>query len=292
MIEAQGGALDVSSVPGHGSTFKVSLAFEKAEIVAAVQPSTLEHNDKSFKGKVIVVDDDIMILRLCGLILAKNGISYITFNAATRLLDEKPDPDVTHILMDIRMPEINGIELCHELHKKYDSEIKFVALTAHVLPQERQELLDEGFDAVLSKPFREQELLRLFNIIHTGNGKGEEVAEVDLSMLRSMTLGDEALFQSIINQFIEETENDISNLNESLSGLNAITVREVVHKLAGRTGQMGMVSLSSTLKEIEVNLIDGVELTTLIQPINQATSAMEKALNAVKNHAFAQSDNL
>ncbi len=105
-------------------------------------------NDKSFKGKVIVVDDDIMILRLCGLILAKNGISYITFNAATRLLDEKPDPDVTHILMDIRMPEINGIELCHELHKKYDSEIKFVALTAHVLPQERQELLDEGFDAV------------------------------------------------------------------------------------------------------------------------------------------------
>jgi signal transduction histidine kinase/CheY-like chemotaxis protein len=292
LIEAQGGTLDVSSVPGHGSTFKVSLAFDKAEIIAAVEPSTFENNDKSFKGKVIVVDDDIMILRLCGLILAKNGISYITFNAATRLLDEKPDPDVTHILMDIRMPEINGIELCHELHKKYDSEIKFVALTAHVLPQERQELLDEGFDAVLSKPFRELELLRLFNIIHTGNGKGEEVAEVDLSMLRSMTLGDDALFQSIINQFIEETENDISNLNESLSGLNAITVREVVHKLAGRTGQMGMVSLSSTLKEIEVNLIDGVELTTLIHPINQATSAMEKALNAVKNHAFEKSDNL
>ncbi len=292
LIEAQGGALDVSSVPGHGSTFKVSLAFGKADIVAAVEPSTLENDDKSFKGKVIVVDDDIMILRLCGLILAKNGISYITFNAANRLLDEKPDPDVTHILMDIRMPEINGIELCHELHKKYDPEIKFVALTAHVLPQERQELLDEGFDAVLSKPFREQELLRLFNIIPSGNGKSEEVAEVDLSMLRSMTLGDDALFQSIINQFIEETENDISNLNESLSGLNAITVREIVHKLAGRTGQMGMASLSSTLKEIECNLIDGVELTTLIPPINQATSALEKALNAIKNHAFAQSDNL
>jgi signal transduction histidine kinase/DNA-binding response OmpR family regulator len=291
LIEAQGGALDVSSVPGHGSTFKVSLAFDKAEIVATVEHSTLENNDKSFKGKVIVVDDDIMILRLCGLILAKNHIPYVTFNVAGRLLDEKPDPDVTHVLMDIRMPEINGIELCHELHKKYNSEIKFVALTAHVLPQETQELLDEGFDAVLSKPFREQELLRLFNIIHTGNGKSEEVAEIDLSMLRSMTMGDDALFQSIINQFIEETESDISNLNESLSGLNAITVREVVHKLAGRTGQMGMASLSSTLKEIEVNLIDGVELTTLIQPINQATSAVEKALNAIKNHAFAQSDN-
>jgi CheY-like chemotaxis protein len=194
--------------------------------------------------------------------------------------------------MDIRMPEINGIELCHALHKKYDPEVKFVALTAHVLPQEKQELIDEGFDAVLSKPFREQELLGLFNIIKSGNGKSEEFGEVDLSTLRSMTLGDEVLFQSIINQFIEETESDVSKLNENLSGLNAMAVREVVHKLAGRTGQMGMMDLSSTLKEIEIKLTDGVELTTLIEPINQATSSVEKVLNAIKNNAFAQSSNL
>jgi signal transduction histidine kinase/FixJ family two-component response regulator len=291
LVEAQEGTLEVSSVPGHGSTFKVSLAYDKADSIAKVQPSTVNGNDKTFKGKVIVVDDDIMILRLCGLILAKNEISYTTFNEAKRLLDEKPDPEVTHILMDIRMPEINGIELCHELHKKYDADIKFVALTAHVLPQEQQELLNEGFDAVLSKPFREQELLGLFNITKSVNGKSEEFDEVDLSALRSMTFGDDALFQSIINQFIEETESDVSKLNESLSGLNAITVREVVHKLAGRTGQMGMVSLSSTLKEIEVKLIDGVELTTMIEPINQANSEVEKVLNAIKNHALAQSPN-
>jgi signal transduction histidine kinase/HPt (histidine-containing phosphotransfer) domain-containing protein len=292
LVEAQGGALEVSSVLGHGSTFKVSLAYDKAERIAEIEPFTAKDNDKSFRGKVIVVDDDIMILRLCGLILAKNEISFITFNDAKRLLDEKPDPDVTHILMDIRMPEINGIELCHELHKKYDSAIKFVALTAHVLPQEKQELLDEGFDAVLSKPFREQELLGLFNIIKSGNGNGKESGEVDLSTLRSMTFGDEALFQSIITQFIEETESDVSKLNESLSGLNAIIVREIIHKLAGRTGQMGMVSLSSSLKEIEVKLIDGVELTTMIEPINQANREVEKVLNAIKNHAFEQSSNL
>jgi CheY-like chemotaxis protein len=203
------------------------------------------------------------------------------------LLNEKPDAEVTHILMDIRMPEINGVELCHELHKKYDGTIKFVALTAHVLPQEKTELLKEGFDAILSKPFREHELLSLFNLVHGGNGKNAETPELDLSTLRSMTLGDEALFQSIVNQFIEETEHDVSRLNENLSGLNAIAVREVIHKLAGRTGQMGMSSLSSQLKEIEVNLIDGRELTTLIESINRAKSEVEKALNSIKNHAFS-----
>jgi len=292
LVEAQGGTLDVSSIPGQGSTFRVSLAFDNAASNVVADTSTVTNNSKTFKGKVIVVDDDTMILRLCGLILAKNNVPYVTFSDAMKLVHEKPDPEVTHILMDIRMPEINGVELCHELHKKYDRPTKFVALTAHVLPQQKQELLNEGFDAVLSKPFREQELLSLLDIVLSGNGKtrngeSKESQEIDLSALRSMTLGDDALFQSIINQFIEETENDVSRLNENLSGLNAIAVREVIHKLAGRTGQMGMTGLSSKLKEIEVNLIDGHELTALIESINHAKSEVEKSVNSIKNHAFS-----
>jgi len=290
LVEAQGGALDVASVPGHGSTFKVTLPFDIAVSAPVVENTTAETDDRSFKGKVIVVDDDVMILRLCGLILEKNEIQYSTFNEAKVLLSERPDPKVTHILMDIRMPEINGIELCQELHKKYDGTIKYVALTAHVLPQEKTELLKQGFDAILSKPFREQELLGLLNILHAGNGKSTETTEVDLSALRSMTLGDEALFQSIVNQFIEETESDVSKLNENLSGLNAMTVRELIHKLAGRTGQMGMMSLSSKLKEIEVQLVDGVDLTTLIEPVNVAKAEVERVVSAMKNHALADSN--
>ena len=290
LVEAQGGSLDVSSVPGHGSTFKVALTFDKAVSEPTIEESAVKPADNKFKRKVIVVDDDIMILRLCGLILGKNEVPYLTFNEAKLLLNQKPDDEVTHILMDIRMPEINGIELCHELHKRYNGNIKFVALTAHVLEQEKAELLKEGFDAILSKPFREQELLGMLDIVHAGNGKTTEPAEVDLSTLRSMTLGDDALFQSIVNQFIEETENDVGRLNGNLSALNAISVREIVHKLAGRTGQMGMLSLSSKFKEIEVKLVDGIDLTTLIEPINLAKSEVEKVLNAIKNHTFAQSD--
>lgn len=289
LVEAQGGVLDVASVPGHGSTFKVTLSFDKAAIVQAAAEPVAKHDGNAFKGKVIVVDDDVMILRLCGLILAKNNVNHITFNEAKLLLNEKKDPDVTHILMDIRMPEINGVELCHELHKTYKDSVKYVALTAHVLPQEQQELLDEGFDTILSKPFREQELLGLFNIVKAGNGKSNEPPEVDLSNLRAMTLGDDALFQSIVNQFIEETEIDVGRLNENLSGMNAIVVRDIVHKLAGRTGQMGMTDVSSLLKGIEVNLVDGVDLTELIEPINHAKSEVEKILNAIKHQAVEQS---
>src|SRR5690606_32984801 len=92
-------------------------------------------------GKVIVVDDDAMILRLCSLIFQKNNIDYVTYNDAGKLIHQEPDGDVTHILMDIRMPHINGIDLCHALRKKYSADTRFVALTAHVFAQEKQQLI-------------------------------------------------------------------------------------------------------------------------------------------------------
>src|SRR5690606_35534069 len=72
LVDAQGGTLEVSSKSGFGSTFKVTLAFEKSSVP---QRTVSEGSDAAlsdaFDGKVIVVDDDPLILRLCSLILTK-----------------------------------------------------------------------------------------------------------------------------------------------------------------------------------------------------------------------------
>ncbi|MBA4055695.1 MAG: hypothetical protein C0490_13350, partial [Marivirga sp.] len=291
LVEAQGGKLEVTSEPGHGSTFTVKLSFEKA-----AETSTLKHKIQRgrlplYTGKVIVVDDDTMILRLCTLILQKNEIRYITYDDAKKLINQKADPEVTHILMDIRMPEINGIELCHALRKKYNSTTRFIALTAHVFPQERQQLIDEGFDEVLSKPFHEQELLNLFGVSITEiNNINDESNEVNLTNLRSMTMGDEPLFQSILSQFMEETENDLCQLNEHIKTMNPGPMREIVHKLAGRLGQVGVESLSVTLRSIETKMVDGIPLYTLIEKIIAAKDETEKLLQQIRRRTMAQTN--
>jgi HPt (histidine-containing phosphotransfer) domain-containing protein len=103
-----------------------------------------------------------------------------------------------------------------------------------------------------------------------------------------MTLGDESLFQSILTQFIEETEYDLGKLNEGLKGENAGTIRDIVHKLAGRVGQMGMRGLSKTLREIEVALVEGVELNVLTENIDCARTEVEKLLNTIRALTLAQ----
>lgn len=289
LVEAQHGTLDVKSEPGQGSVFTVKLAYEKTE-AGQPSPDAVQSNILPvFRGKVIVVDDDAMILRLCGLILAKNGIRYITYSDANKLIGQKADPEVTHILMDIRMPEINGVELCHILRKKYNSTTTFVALTAHVFSQQRQELINEGFDAVLGKPFRERELLNLFGVVQADdNSTTSEGDEMDLSTLRLMTAGDETLFQSILNQFMDETETDIVQLNDHIRTMNPGPVREIVHKLAGRLGQVGVESLSGRFRSIETKMADGIPLYTLVEKIISCREDTEKVLQKIRHEVMAQ----
>ena len=292
LVEAQGGTLQVSSEHSHGSTFKVELNYEKeiqkTHPLKAIQP--LEK--ASFSGKVIVVDDDSMILRLCSLILKKNGIEFITYNDPGKLIHQDPDTTITHILMDIRMPNINGIELCHALRKKYSKETIFVALTAHVFAQERQQLLDEGFNLILPKPFREEELLYVLGLTLANNPTpvvNKNSVTVDFSMLRQLTMGDESLFQSILLQFQDETERDLKLLKENLSHPEPKVIREIVHKLAGRVGQLGALSLSVKLHDIENEIVEGTEISELLDEIIETKADVTKLLNSIRISTLQQS---
>jgi signal transduction histidine kinase/CheY-like chemotaxis protein len=281
LVEAQDGTIEVASQPGQGSTFSVHLNYENTKVVASEVTPVNDLPTSGFNGSVIMVDDDDMILRLCSVIMRNNNIRFHPYRKATDLLRAEPDPAVTHILVDIRMPEMSGTELCKLLHKKYSDQTRFVAITAHVFPQDEQELRSVGFDDVIAKPFREQDLLTLFGIsTRRNNDPGSTTPDIDLSRLRKMTMGDEALFQSILTQFIEETKQDVELLGKFLEGSKPDSAREIIHKLAGRLGQMGVSTLSSELRELESGLVADNSLSSHQENIlvltNQITALLDR----------------
>ncbi|HYF69882.1 MAG TPA: ATP-binding protein [Ohtaekwangia sp.] len=294
LVEAQGGNLQVASEPGHGSTFTISLTFETSigEIGHDELPAAVAEY-QPFTGKVLVVDDDPMILRLCGLILAKNEVNHTLYHDSEALLHADADDDVEVILMDIRMPRVSGIELCKALRKKYSEKTKFVALTAHVFPQDKQLLYEQGFDVVLSKPFHEEDLLSLLGISSRAKQKPELNAQayvVDLTPLRQMTLHDESLFQSVLQQFIEETQQDLSDLNEKLNEKNNVAIREIVHKLAGRVGQIGILPLSLKLRQIETKIEEGETLDAIFLPLVNVRKEVDQLLATVQSMSLEKSN--
>lgn len=291
LVEAQGGTLQATSEPGQGSVFTVDIVLPKAK-PSARSSATAEARAPILKGKAIVVDDDTMILKLSGMILGKHKVPHILYAEAEKLLDEKVDPAVTHIFMDIRMPHINGIELCHALRKRYSNTVTYVALTAHVLPEEREALLDQGFDVVLSKPFREQDLLQILEIQEPMSltPPDREQPDLDLSVIRQMTMGDEALFQSVILQFVQDTQHDLTVLNEKLSTMEALAVREIVHKLTSRVGQIGAHALSGKIHDIEERLDKGENLSTLLADIGSIRKETLNVVDTIREMTLAQPD--
>ncbi|MCZ4224392.1 hybrid sensor histidine kinase/response regulator [Pedobacter rhodius] len=265
LIEAQGGRIHVKSKVGIGTTFNIYLTYQQTceKINDALD---LEHYAIVNPGMVWIIDDDKLILDLCGLIFEKNKIPHKRFNQVADILQQEPDTDLKYVLVDMRLPEMTGLELCHLLKKKLPADVKFYAITAQVLPEEREMVLSEGFDGLIMKPFRTVDLLSIFD-------KTEillEKPEFDFSSVEKMTFGDQQMLEKILNRFKQDCINDAAELKMHLGENNQDKSRLIVHRLAGRTAQMGSRTLAQSFRILEIEIAEkGLQTSIKKSVINQ-----------------------
>jgi signal transduction histidine kinase/FixJ family two-component response regulator len=296
LVESQGGNIAVSSKPGEGSSFTVNLSFAQAvKADADKKPDFNNLNPGWFLGKVLVVDDDAFILQLCGAILQKHRVPHICTADALSVLSQEWDEEVKLVLLDIRMPHLNGLQLCQELRSRIGNNTRILALTAQALPEEREAILAEGFDGILMKPFREQDLLTLVQqhlppeLPDCAETAVMPAAEPDLSRLLHMTGGNEELLDKILHQFVLDTRQDLAELERYLMEDLAGPVSEIIHRLAGRTGQLGADALAARLRQLETVLnqqqsLSGLhpEMATLQAAVKDLKKQVQSKINALE----------
>jgi len=229
------------------------------------------------------VDDDQLILGLCRHILDKYGITYRCFTSPGEMLSAEWDPEVRTILMDIRMPEMNGTQLNHELRRKINTPgVKMFAFTAQALPEEQEEILAQGFDGLLLKPFKERDLLELLNI-HV------EEASPPASGVKTTThlLGDDDEEQAnrILQLYVNDTLADLNTLHAHYENQDLPGVELLLHRIAGRTAQVGADKIAFRLRKLEIDARSGelphageyesavAELTAFVQQLQIHTSS-------------------
>jgi len=256
LIENQDGRIYLKSKQGRGSTFTVYLTFTVAPESKKVEKVKQITQTIYTTDKVWVVDDDQLILDLCDIIFSKKNIDHLCFSSPLKMLESDWDPAVKFILMDMRMPELSGVELCHLMREKIPADVKIYAMTAQVLPEELEEVLNQGFDGLIMKPFRESDLLAVFN-------KGEMIiankpdfssVQLDTSVVEKMTFGDEELLLKILNRFKDDCLIDTAELEKSLADNDQPLARLIVHRIAGRTAQMGSGKLAADFREMEIEI--------------------------------------
>lgn len=162
IIEMMGGKLWVENLNTEKPSFIFYIPYEHEEEVSQVIYDS--HNNEftipDWSGNTILIaeDEELNFILIQGLMLrtkikvlhAKNGIE------AVKLYKENPDIDL--VLMDIRMPEMNGLE-ASELILEYDKNADIIAQSAYAIPEISDRCAKIGIHKMLEKPINQRELL-------------------------------------------------------------------------------------------------------------------------------------
>lgn len=109
---------------------------------------------------VLIIDDIPSNRKIANVILSKHGWHTEEASSGVDALKRTDLADFSHILLDINMPELDGIETCRRLrHNAKLQHLRIVAYTAHALEHEQCEIMASGFDAIVTKPISVQSLL-------------------------------------------------------------------------------------------------------------------------------------
>jgi signal transduction histidine kinase/HAMP domain-containing protein/CheY-like chemotaxis protein len=162
-----GGEIRLRSAPARGSTFTLYLPAMRpvhARAPAEMRAESAPVRQDTLAGrKVLLVDDDVHNLFAVTSLLERHGVRVLPAASALdcyKLLDENDDVDV--VLMDVMMPEIDGLTATQAIRKRPAcAELPIVALTAKALPGDRERCLEAGCSDFATKPIQPETLVEL-----------------------------------------------------------------------------------------------------------------------------------
>jgi two-component system, sensor histidine kinase RpfC len=166
LVEQMGGALQVTSAVGAGTTFSFDLRLARAtpdetRSVEAEEPASALRDATSSlpRLRVLAVEDNPLNRELLVQFLTRAGCDVEVASNGREAVDARWQSDCDLILMDCQMPEMDGyaateaIRIAEAAAYPAARRIPIIALTAHAGPTDRKRCLDAGMDDYLSKPF-------------------------------------------------------------------------------------------------------------------------------------------
>ncbi|MFZ1729718.1 MAG: ATP-binding protein [Bacteroidota bacterium] len=163
-VEALEGKIWVSSEEGKGSTFSFSLPIKErtaGEFTTPAESAAPEKLNKQLRV-LIAEDDDTSYLYLQAL-LQKEGLTLLrTKNGTETVRVIREDPGIALVLMDIKMPVMNGLEATKQI-RQFNLPIPIIAQSAFAASEDIKEAKEAGCTDYITKPISRSELFRLIN---------------------------------------------------------------------------------------------------------------------------------
>ncbi|HEX4877147.1 MAG TPA: response regulator [Chitinophagaceae bacterium] len=244
LVEMMGGDITVKSEVNHGSLFQVKLLLEKRQeekLADTKQQQTIAGRREAFSDiAVLIVEDNPMNRSLLEILLEKKGMQYNTVTNGKEALHflETQLPDI--VLMDVQMPEIDGLQTTRLIREKFGHSLPVIAMTAHVLPGEKERCLAAGMTDYLTKPIDTDKLYSLIGQ-YSGlkenesnpqiSGEGIDWKKAGLSYLSSICNGDSKKIKTILGELDQQLPQDIRQLEKAITDRDRSGLKTICHHL-------------------------------------------------------------
>jgi PAS domain S-box-containing protein len=276
LVELMNGTIDVQSKKGEGTTVTIQLSFAKGT------ESDLPKKDNSHveahilaDKKILLVEDNEMNRVVAETILNQYGATISEAVNGMEALDTLRHNHFDIVLMDIQMPVMDGLEATRHIRQELASNIPIIALTANAVKGEMEKCIQAGMNDYLSKPFEEEDLIRLIakwlgRETHFGPAKTTKLDDTplyDLCKLKQITRGDEKFIIKMLQVFISETTNSIVNLEQAFELKDIKQVQFLAHRMKSSLNNLNISSASGIAEKIEKGVWVECDFPTLKKQI-------------------------
>jgi PAS domain S-box-containing protein len=203
--------------------------------------------------QILVAEDNAVNQRLALLMLEKLGYRGDVVSNGAEALEALERRWYDVVLMDVQMPELDGLEATRRIHERWSSERPhIIAVTAGAMNEERERCLAAGMDDYLSKPIRIEELSAALAALRPDSPEPSPASALDTSALERLqtTLGDEATAE-IVETFLAEGPQLFSSLHLAVEHADADGLRRAAHTLKSNAATFGAVALGELCQELE-----------------------------------------
>lgn len=295
LVDLYGGTIDVTSNHGKGTKFTIELPFKlgSKEDIYVIREKVTE-SQKLKNLNILIVDDEPYNRKLLTAILNKHKVHLSEASNGREAIEEVKRNTYDLILMDSRMPKLNGIEATKIIRKSKSDKLKnipIIALSAAVAHSDQQDYKEAGMNGFLPKPFKESDLINEINRVIIGketkkvttSSNQNEGSNLDFSQLKDISSGDHDFYNEMLQTFIDETSEGIEKLKKSSNEQNWNMVAEYAHKISAPCNHLSASKLYNELKKLE-NAIRNNQFNEKDVPktVNRISKEAKTVINQVK----------
>ena len=257
--------------------------FEVRE-VKETKLSILDESIKKISGSsILLVEDNEINQQIAKEFLEKAGLEVEVADNGIKAIEALDKKDYDLILMDIQMPEMDGIEATKRIRSidKY-KKIPIVAMTAHAMSGDREKSLNAGMDDHINKPIVPETLYSsLLKWIPDTKSNGtkkqlssnnmqsrEALSEIDLldievlntidtkNVLKNLSCN-KKLYIKLLIEFYDSFNKHLDKIKKEIQDNNIDVALNLVHGIKGVSGNLGAVSLYERAADLEEQLYEG-----------------------------------